>query len=35
MESFGKSYSEDVPQQIGQLIFEIHLHWPGFGGQWQ
>uniref|UniRef100_A0A8D2JJN5 Methyltransferase like 24 n=1 Tax=Sciurus vulgaris TaxID=55149 RepID=A0A8D2JJN5_SCIVU len=21
---------EDVLEQIGQLIFEIHLHWPGF-----
>ncbi|XP_057618296.1 probable methyltransferase-like protein 24 isoform X2 [Chionomys nivalis] len=21
---------EDVVEQIGQLIFEIHLHWPGF-----
>ncbi|XP_061283589.1 probable methyltransferase-like protein 24 isoform X1 [Bos javanicus] len=21
---------EDVLKQIGQLIFEIHLHWPGF-----
>ncbi|XP_010854991.1 PREDICTED: methyltransferase-like protein 24 [Bison bison bison] len=23
---------EDVLEQIGQLIFEIHLHWPGFEG---
>ncbi|XP_051031518.1 probable methyltransferase-like protein 24 [Phodopus roborovskii] len=21
---------EDVIEQIGQLVFEIHLHWPGF-----
>ncbi|CAK6446694.1 unnamed protein product [Pipistrellus nathusii] len=21
---------EDVLEQIGQLVFEIHLHWPGF-----
>uniref|UniRef100_A0A4X1V9S1 D-aspartate oxidase n=1 Tax=Sus scrofa TaxID=9823 RepID=A0A4X1V9S1_PIG len=25
---------EDVLEQIGQLIFEIHLHWPGFEVNW-
>uniref|UniRef100_A0A8C3MC32 Uncharacterized protein n=1 Tax=Geospiza parvula TaxID=87175 RepID=A0A8C3MC32_GEOPR len=25
---------EDVVEQIGQLVFEVHIHWPGFeGGQ--
>lgn len=21
---------EDVIEQIGQLVFEVHIHWPGF-----